>query len=223
VYHEAPAPERLSGAVSCLWWSDDGPKRIVPDGCLDLIVGDGKVFVAGPDTRAWESGPAMSALHGIRFRPGHAPRVLGIAADELRDQRVELPDLWGRPGMIATERLLTDPAKLTEVVGEHLRDSLSDPAVDELLARLAGGVPRVSPVLRDLAVSERQLRRRFTVAVGYGPATYLRVTRLQRAITRASSAGTLASVAAEAGYSDQAHLSRDCRELTGTTPSEFFR
>jgi AraC-like DNA-binding protein len=222
VYHEAPAPERLSGAVSCLWWSDDGPKRIVPDGCLDLIVGDGKVFVAGPDTHAWESSPAMSALHGIRFRPGHAPRVLGIAADELCDQRVELPDLWGRHGVVAAERLLTDPAKLTEVVGENLRE-LSDPAVAELLARLEVGVSRVSSAIRDLAVSERQLRRRFTVAVGYGPATYLRVARLQRAITRASSAGTLASLAAEAGYADQAHLSRDCRELTGTTPGEFFR
>jgi transcriptional regulator GlxA family with amidase domain len=76
--------------------------------------------------------------------------------------------------------------------------------------------------LHDLTVGERQLRRRFTLAVGYGPATYLRVARLQRAITRARRATTLASLAADAGYADHAHLSRDCRELTGSPPGEFF-
>jgi AraC-like DNA-binding protein len=222
VYREAPPPKQLAGAVSCLWWSkSDEPKRIVPDGCLDLMVGGGEVFVAGPDTRAWES-PARSGIHGIRFRPGHAPRVLGIAADELCDLRVELPDLWGRHGVTTAERLLADPARLAEVVGENLRDS-PDPEVTALVTRLAAGVPRVSSAMSDLAVSERQLRRRFTLAVGYGPATYLRVARLQRAIARENGVGTLASLAADAGYADQAHLSRDCRELTGVTPGEFFR
>lgn len=37
-----------------------------------------------------------------------------------------------------------------------------------------------------------------------------------------SRAADLTSLAVSAGYADQAHLSRDCRELTGTTASEFF-
>ncbi|HEV7976500.1 helix-turn-helix domain-containing protein [Amycolatopsis sp.] len=220
MYRETPPPAPLSEVVSCLWWSHhDGPKRIVPDGCLDLIVGDGAVFVAGPDTRGWES-ESTSTLHGIRFRPGRAPGVLGVAADELRDQRVELADLWGRHGVLTAERLLTEPAALAGFVGENLR-STPDPEVAELVRRLETGVPRVSAAIGDLAVSERQLRRRFTQAIGYGPATFLRVARLQRAIARAGST-TLASLAADAGYADQAHLSRDCRELTGVTPGEFF-
>ncbi|MDT7725119.1 MAG: hypothetical protein QOI21_1695 [Actinomycetota bacterium] len=220
MYREVPPPAQLSGVVSCLWWSyQAGPKRIVPDGCLDLVVGDGSVFVAGPDTGAWES-RSGSALHGIRFRPGRAPSVLGVAADELRDQRVELADLWGRRGALAAERLLVDPAGLTGIVGRNLRET-ADREVTELITRLDAGVPRVSAAMRELAVSERALRRRFTQAVGYGPATYLRVARLQRAIGRAGT-GTLASLAADAGYADQAHLNRDCRELTGATPGEFF-
>jgi AraC-like DNA-binding protein len=221
MYREAPPPECLADAVSCLWWSEnDGPKRIVPDGCLDLIVGDGRVFVAGPDTGFWET-PTLAALHGIRFRPGQAPRVLGVAAAELRDQRVELPDLWGRKGVLTGERLLTCPALLAEVVGENLYARV-DREVDELLARLDAGVARVSAAIRGLWVGERQLRRRFTLAVGYGPATYLRVARLQRAVKRASGATDLASLAADAGYADQAHLSRECRALTGRPPREFF-
>jgi AraC-like DNA-binding protein len=222
VYRETPPPGRLADVVSCLWWSEsDRPKRIVPDGCLDLMVGGGRVFVAGPDTHAWESG-ASSVVHGVRFRPGSAPRVLGVSADELCDQRVELPDLWGHHGATTAERLLEDPAKLAAIVEENLRDP-PDPEVGVLLTRLEAGAPRVSSAVNDFAVSERQLRRRFTLAVGYGPATYLRVARLQRAIALANGAGTLAALAADAGYADQAHLSRDCRELTGATPGEFFR
>jgi AraC-like DNA-binding protein len=80
----------------------------------------------------------------------------------------------------------------------------------------------VSAAIRGLRVSERQLRRRFTLSVGYGPATYLRVARLQRAVKRASRATDVTSLAADAGYTDQAHLSRECRALTGRSPREFF-
>ncbi|WP_246258256.1 helix-turn-helix transcriptional regulator [Amycolatopsis anabasis] len=223
MYREAPPPERLRQAVRCLWWAElSGAKRIVPDGCLDLMVGGGQVFVAGPDTRAWDTtAPRGARLHGIRFRPGHAPRVLGVAADELRDQRVDLADLWGRPGARAAERLLERPSLLAEVVAGNLREP-DDPEVGVLLARLDAGAPRVAAALSGIAVSERQLRRRFTLAVGYGPATYLRVTRLQRALAAVRHTADLAALAAESGYADQAHLSRDCRELTGQTARAFF-
>jgi AraC-like DNA-binding protein len=223
VYREAPPPDSLADAVRCLWWSARaGVHRIVPDGCLDLIVGDGRVFVAGPDTRAWQAEQSPgTTLHGIRFRPGQAPRVLGAAADELLDQRVDLADLWGRKGASAAERLLARPPSLAEVVTENLGTG-PDRELDALIGALTTGAPRVSAALSGLPTGERQLRRRFTLAVGYGPATYLRVARFSRAVAQAGRAPNLASLAADAGYADQAHLSRDCREFTGATPSEFF-
>lgn len=75
-------------------------------------------------------------------------------------------------------------------------------------ARLAG----------ELGFSERQLRRRFQAAVGYGPKTLQRVLRLRRFLARAAAAdgdNQLATAAFEAGYTDQAHLGRECRALTG--------
>lgn len=195
----------------------------MPDGCLDLIVGGGRVFVAGPDTRAWWPGASgRNALHGIRFRPGHAPLVLGVAADELLDQRVELNELWGRAGRRAAERLLADPRGLSGLVAARLENARPDPEIALLVRRLELGVPRVADATAGLGLSERALRRRFTVAVGYGPATYLRVARLHRAIALAPHAGGLAALAAAAGYADQAHLSRECRALTGTTAAAYF-
>jgi len=50
-----------------------------------------------------------------------------------------------------------------------------------------------------------------------------RVLRFQRARRIARGTTSLALVAALAGYADQAHLSRECRGLAGTTPSDLFK
>ncbi|RSN55414.1 AraC family transcriptional regulator [Amycolatopsis sp. WAC 04182] len=222
MYRETKAPGGLAGVVRCLW-EDTGtaPKRIVPDGCVDLVQSGGEVFVAGPDTApwTWETG---ERAQGVRFAPGRAGDVLGLGADELRDQRVPLGDLWGREGELLAERVLSGAASLADVV-ERRGAGRADREVSELIARLDGGAPRVSAALKRFTTGERQLRRRFTLAVGYGPATYLRITRFQRAVGLAGTAPDLASLAISAGYADQAHLSRDCRELSGLKASEFFR
>ncbi len=224
MYRETAAPAELDGVARCLWETvDDAPKRIVPDGCVDLVASDGKVFVAGPDTRPWTwSAPPGEVVRGLRFEPGRAADALGLGADELRDQRVPLRDLWGKSGELMAERVLGGVSTLAGVVAER-RAGRPDRDVTELIARLDGGATRVSAAMGRFTIGERQLRRRFTLAVGYGPATYLRVSRFQRAIDLRRQTSDLASLAASAGYADQAHLSRDCRDLAGTTASEFFR
>jgi hypothetical protein len=226
------------------------------------------VFIAGPDTAAWSSVTQPGAeLRGVRFTPGRAPAVLGVAADELRDRRVPLGELWGRAGEVLAERLLAGELTPAQAVASRLPEvTPGDQAVAALIARLDAGAARVAEAaamvtgaaevlapggaspgqaaalhrpgtsqgapevaaarLEDpgpFAVSERRLRRRFVQAVGYGPATYLRVARFQRAVALAPRVPGLAALAAAAGYSDQAHLSRDCRALTGLTPRAYFR
>ena len=68
-------------------------------------------------------------------------------------------------------------------------------------------------------MSERQLRRRCEVAIGYGPKTLDRVLRFQRfRCLRDRRAASLAQLAFESGYADQAHLTREYLRLAGTTP-----
>ncbi|SED20274.1 Helix-turn-helix domain-containing protein [Amycolatopsis tolypomycina] len=279
MYEEKAPPRRLRGVARCVWRSaSEGPKRIVPDGCVDLVRGGGAVFVAGPDTAAWSSVTRPGeVLSGVRLVPGLAATVLGVAADEVRDRRVPLEELWGR---CWAERLAEGSlaGALAERLAEAAPPDAADAAVAELIARLDEGVARVGnaaagliragvgeagaggagfggatsggapsgratsieaaslgtspadlfaaraedPPLR-AAVGERRLRRRFVQAVGYGPATYLRVSRFQRAVALSSRAPNLAALAVAAGYSDQAHLSRECRALTGLTPRAYFR
>src|ERR1700759_1390723 len=81
------------------WWSvaepADGPKRILPDGCLDIIWASGRVFVAGPDTTAQvAAAPPGSRSFALRFGAGTGPGVLGVPASELVDRQVPLAQLW---------------------------------------------------------------------------------------------------------------------------------
>lgn len=226
-YREVAPPPALAGYVRCVWWATSpGPEAILPDGCLDLIVAGSEVFVAGPDTGAWSSTVAAGVpLYGVRFQPGRAPGVLAVPADELRDQRVFVDDLWGRHGRRVTERLVAEPEHSLRVVADAVDRGrrVPDTAVDEAVRRLRNG-ETLAMIRRDLGVSERQLRRRFEAAVGYGPTLYRRVERMQRAreIRRRWPGRTLADVAVEAGYSDQQHLARDTRSLTGMTPTQLL-
>jgi AraC-like DNA-binding protein len=62
--------------------------------------------------------------------------------------------------------------------------------------------------------------------VGYGPKTLHRVLRFRRFLARADANGPeadLVRLALEAGYADQAHLTRECTRLTGLAPAALGR
>ncbi|MGW4734500.1 helix-turn-helix domain-containing protein [Streptomyces shenzhenensis] len=211
---------RLTGAV--LWHSTpDGAAGgpVLPDGCMDLLWSEGRLLVAGPDTRAYApEGPARRWA-GLRFRPGTAPAFFGVPAHELRDRRVELAELWPAARVRrlgARVDAAADPATaLEELVLERVADlAPPDPFPNRLVEALEAG-RRVAAAADELGVGARQLHRRSRDAFGYGPKTLARVLRLQRALRLARSGVPLAETAIRAGYADQPHLARDVRELAG--------
>jgi AraC-like DNA-binding protein len=101
-----------------------------------------------------------------------------------------------------------------------------DPLVAAAGQHLARPGARVGPVARELGISERQLHRRCVAAVGYGPVLLRRVLRFRRFVSRVDAGPVpddLAGLAAETGYADQAHLTRESRELAGLTPAALAR
>jgi AraC-like DNA-binding protein len=76
---------------------------------------------------------------------------------------------------------------------------------------------------RLLAVSPHHLSRVFRAEVGVSVSTYRRRLRVRDALERLSGGGSLARVAADAGFADHAHLTREVRSLLGTTPSALQR
>lgn len=84
-------------------------------------------------------------------------------------------------------------------------------------------VQRVSQVCAKFAVGERTLQRLTRDRIGLTPKWLVQRRRLHEAaeLLRAGKAPDLARVAAELGYSDQAHFTRDWRAVTGVTPGRF--
>ena len=235
-YREFTPAAELSRLVACTWERTvppvgAAPVRVLPDGCVDLVWRAGDLFLAGPDTKAVMSpiGPGETVV-GLRLRPGAAGGVLGLPASELVDTRPVLTAVLGRAGAEVAERVGTAgaPAHARGVLEDFVRVRLVEVGEpDELVlaaTRLLGRpASRVGSLARVLPLGERQRLRRFKAAVGYGPKTLDRVLRFQRFLALAPAAGAgevgLARAAAELGYADQAHLSRECLRLSGLTPS----
>lgn len=218
--------ERPSTVAHAVLWSSTvraaQEHRVLPDGCLDLLWAGGRLIVAGPDTVAhlatWQPG---TPFVGLRFDSGAGPRVLGLPAHELRDQRVPLDALWPGADVRRLAGRLAEATRpgllLEDVAARRLRDAPpADPVVERVAWRLGQGAA-VGAVAREVGLSARQLHRRSLDAFGYGPKTLARILRLNRALDLGRSGTPAADAAFAAGYADQAHLSREVRSLTGVT------
>jgi AraC-like DNA-binding protein len=239
-YREMAPPPRLAEHVECLWIHRVGDgegvyhQPVFPDGRIDVVAVGDDVAVAGPARRPTTMALAPGTVTlGVRFRPGAAPALLGTGAPDLRDRDTALDDLWGRDGAVLAERFAGTRGwrGRLQVVVDHLTGRLAaaralDPMVMGVAAALADHPGRSVVDLADAAgLSERQLRRRVEDAVGHPPRTLARILRFQRFLDGARAAGPerdLARLAAETGYADQPHLTRESRSLGGLPPGALL-
>ncbi len=218
VVHPDDPLRRIVSAVEVGRATDgDEGALIVPDAEVDVLwSAGGTPFIAGPDT-----GPSRSIIERgapyvrIQLRRGRATALVGGGVDETTDRRVGLDQMWHDDRWV---RLRDEPdvrvglTVLEAALRERIHDRWEpDHAVEQALAG------------EDPGLSERQLRRRFHWAIGYAPATLRRIERFNTVRRLCDGPGRdLAGVAAAAGYSDQAHLSREVKRLTGLTPTAYF-
>jgi AraC-like DNA-binding protein len=235
-YREFGPPPGLEGIVECFWrrecWRPPNHDLgVLPDGRMDLIWDtDGDMLVMGPQTQPLGRPlPPDAVVVGVRFPPGVGPALLGVPAYQLTNMHVALESVDAKLAVSLLRDLVTiedaaaAPARIARAVVRRFDEHGSlDLAVRRAAALLKNPGARVHRIADTLALSERQLQRRFRRAVGYGPKTLQRVLRFQRlletlALDRAEADG-LAGIAAAVGYSDQAHLTREARELSGLSP-----
>jgi AraC-like DNA-binding protein len=249
-YAEWAPPIALRAAVACLWaritpeaadqadqtdHADRAGKAaptglVLPDACSDLIWERGVgAYVAGPDTGP--SRPMIKAgtvMVGIRFRPSAGGQVLGMPLSEILNQRVPLADLLppaaGRlPPTLDPEEAVH---RVLDLTGGLVVDGAPDLAMARAAVLLRDPAARAEAVAAEVGLSERQFRRRSQAAAGYGPKTLQRVLRFHRFVRlldAASAPPDLAALAAQGGYADQAHLTRECSALSGFTPANLAR
>ncbi|HSQ62700.1 MAG TPA: DUF6597 domain-containing transcriptional factor [Polyangiaceae bacterium] len=216
IYQERPPSPSLRSLVAC-FWSISGERdghRVLPDGAMDIVVIDGVARVVGAMTRAEIVPGGTGPVFGVRFRPGEAVRILAEAA-ELTDVDAPLAEIWREgPREIEDERAL-ERAVIARLSSHGAAADVRVRAAIDVLA--SGG--SVRQAAERAGLSERQLARRFTPRVGVGPKLFARVMRLQRAAGVLARGAPPLAASTHAGYADQAHFTRDARELAGATPS----
>jgi AraC-like DNA-binding protein len=252
----SPAP-RLRPYIRCYWTlrappvAGASPQRVLPDGCVEMIINVGARFtrhrddgtiesqprtlLIGPTTRHISIAPSGEVrLVGVRFRPGGALPFLTVSPGEIRDVAPALEDVAPPFEPHLAERLATAPAGTEGTVLDHELSVRLDRARRLTDRRVRASVHaafssdrpiRVDSLLALTGLGARQLERQFRASVGFGPETLCRIARFQR-VVRAIEPGVAvrwARLAAENDYADQAHLTREFREFSGVTLTEYVR
>ncbi|HEY2823612.1 MAG TPA: AraC family transcriptional regulator [Candidatus Acidoferrum sp.] len=240
-YREFLPPVALRERVLCLWTQSIRPSqtvyahRVLPDACVDLVFFQGQPpAVIGPWTEAFVAQLAPGTrITGARFRPGKAADVLRLPASELLNQQTPIADVWNMAARAPFAGVGEQPTfratrfALETALSRHLRNATaSDAEVTagiQWLARHPGG--RMGQLSRFVGISSRQMQRRFSAAVGYGPKTFQSVLRFQRLLFLASNGVgqlDLADLAARTGYADQSHMTREVQRFAGKPPREML-
>lgn len=235
-YREYAVTGALSAAVRCAWMHrvpESAPAArvaVVPDGCVDLLWTGHGFLIAGPDrTAAFPRLQPGETILGLRLRPGIARHLLHCDLDGLTGQVVPFADI--RPQGLAAhhERLLAagGPLKrlrLLQTLFAAEMENLPAPRPDvAALYALSARLP-AEAITAEIGLTERSLRRLSVAEFGYGPKTLARILRLQRLLGGLERPNaSLAGLAADAGFADQAHMNRDVLALTGLTPGDILR
>jgi transcriptional regulator GlxA family with amidase domain len=157
-----------------------------------------------------------------------------MPASELLNQSIPIAAAKGAMQNIRLEQVIEQPNSTARrsILGQVLVASMEqyaplDQAVlagIQWLSRRPRG--RIEQLSRWIGISERQLHRRFTAAIGYSPKTFQSVLRFQRLLKTARETGaerSLADLAASVGYADQAHMTREVHRLANLRPTVLLR
>jgi AraC-like DNA-binding protein len=239
-YEESPASAALSDHVACCW-SFEIPDQakpfhhaLIPDGAVSLVLvrkrmpSLQRLTVTVPcATARWLPVSPGDTFLGVRLLPGASLALLGIAPHALRGPGQPLAALSSSlaDALLGSLATAETPHEIFAAMARALeplaaRAPPDDPIIRRTVAELlrTSGNPRICELAQDAGISERQLRRRFSAAVGLTPKQLSRTLRVRNACIRLVMLPSepLARIAHEIGYADQAHFSREFSEVFGS-------
>jgi AraC-like DNA-binding protein len=242
-YSETSNPTFRSRSVESVWSylaQDSHEHRVLPDGRCDVIlrfntdglkpVGEIKALIAGPAT-TFHLVPMVKGIGyvGIRIRPAFARHVLGfelsmianrVLAGEATIKAMPSLKVMCRP-IESIERLVKKLELFVESLNNCGNEANRAVALINAL-HLSGGRLSVKELARLNDVDERTVRREFKKSTGLTPKQYAIIIQFHRALRLLRDVGLDAiSTATEAGYADQAHMTRMFRKLGGFTPGNL--
>jgi AraC-like DNA-binding protein len=237
-YRECPPSPCLKELIAAYWSIDSAAasapvaRRILPDGCADLIcdLAGASMRWVGTMTRAIEvqAGGRLN-LFGIRFASGGLFPLLGAPLSVLTDDSAEFAALpaqaWRPPlGGWCEDQDFAARCRRADASLISVMPKLQPNDTVRLLQQLQKRpvLPSAAALADDTGLGLRTLQRRFMEHVGVSPRQHLRWLRFERArqlLSRREHRSV--DIAMLAGYSDQAHFVREFRRFAGVTPGRW--
>jgi AraC-like DNA-binding protein len=247
----APAPA-LQPFIAFYWSSSTPPVnqrhhiRLMPDGLPGMVF----QHKQGRSVYHNESGPLPTSflygqasrscinqasetidVLGVCLQPDAIPKLFGPAATAFSDRLISLQDLgfgWLDEKLMHATTLLQKLRILNEsfLACRKWTTAKSCLVADSL--QQIGNVRnqfRVDRLHQRYQISERQLLRLFTAAVGTSPYQYYQTKRFQQSLQwlQRGYAGNMAHLAFDLGYADQSHFNRVFKTFSGLTPKQFVK
>ncbi len=242
IFYKEYAPHAALSPYIDAFWTLYGnntihwPDKIMPDGCVDIILNTGPAFLSRNGAAPMATGeaylvgtmtryiemvrPPSTQLTGIRFKPGgfsffYDPTLLRNAADQTVEfDRTLIPDIG------------TATANPAPVLDAFFLRRLTAPVqpIQPLIADIqqVKGQLTVSRLARQNFMTIRRLERLFHLHLAIPPKEFINFTRYQSAIRQIRfkpANKTLLDIAFECGYYDHAHLANEIKKYTGSAPS----
>lgn len=234
-----PSPE-VARLVSWYWliqWDLD-PGQVHDQAVLDhpvvnVVFSEGRADVHGVTRRRTSQRVSGQGwVLGTLFRPGCFRPLLDRPLRTITDRVLPLrdvvgPDIDRAVAAVAAAGPTTNAVARADAAFAALvpPDPTESEEVALIVERVAGdrSIVRVDQLAGDVGCSPRQLQRLFGEHVGLTPKRVIRRYRIYEVGERARRGDVVdwAAVAAELGYSDQAHLSRDFASAFGVPPQRY--
>lgn len=222
-------------------------ERIIPTGCVNLVfhrgnslfsITDRKMqpssFVSGHTASYTDiSSPGKLNMIVVVFHPYGACAFFNSPMNEFLNANVSIADLGDTSYEELQDRVLNAPdnASAIHLIEQFLVKRLSISENDYNYKRMAAAIEAINHKtysINSLAemtcLSYKQFNRLFTQYIGTGPKEFSRIIRFQRALNILETKKTfnLTQLSYESGFSDQSHLIREFKAISGYTPKEFL-
>lgn len=240
-------PDDLADVIESYWvgrWDLRGQEphvtELLGDPCVHFAFeqSDGEdagARVVGVWTQMWRRElSGHGRVRGVKLRPGALMAFVDTSASDLANRKIPWGQVFSAPPDAALAAVMLDET-LDEAAFEAMSAWLRGRRRAEAMADVSLAVALMSRAMSDRAItsvedlsakgglSVRPLQRLFRRYVGASPKWVIRRARLQEVALRIEGGEvvSLARLAGELGYTDQAHLARDFKRAVGKSPTEF--
>jgi len=189
----------------------------LPDVRCDLVWVAGKLLLSGPQTRCQSNFPGQR-IALVTLEPLIASSWLNTPLIELTDQQIPLADIKPALAEQLSEAFARDD--IQSVWGPIVGTAgwAPDKRLEQAVSQLRRG-NSVASVAAALSLTPRHLARLFHYQLGLRPRQFARIVRLRRAVIMIKRGARIADAAADAGFADQPHFTREVNNFAGRSPT----